>query len=128
MTGTEIVLLVGAIAGGIAGLMTAISALMNARTNRHELEETRAKLDESLARISELEAHRITDRRDIILIGESLAQARSDNSIMAAAFNGLWTEFFNVTGHKPSTNLDDLKRLQTVEYITGKLQPLNPRD
>ena len=128
MTGTEIVLLVGAIAGGIAGLMTAISALMNARTNRHELEETRAKLEESNARISELEAHRITDRRDIILIGESLAQARSDNSIMAAAFNQIWNEFYTVTGHKPSTNLDDLKRLQTIEYITGKLQPLTPRD
>lgn len=121
MNATELALLITALSG-------AIVALLNGRNYKHELDETKSKLDEATKRIEELEAHRITDRRDIILIGESLAQARADNTIMAAAFNQLWNEFYTVTGHKPSTNLDDLKRLQTVEYITGKLQPLTPRD
>lgn len=121
MNATELALLITALSG-------AIVALLNGRNYKHELDETKSKLDEAARRISELEAHRITDRRDIILIGESLAQARADNAIMAKAFNSLWEEFFRVTGHKPEANLDSLKQLQTVQYITGKLEPINPRD
>lgn len=118
MSIAELTLLITALSG-------AIVALLNGRTYKHELDETKEKLDEATKRIGELEAHRITDRRDIILIGESLAQARADNAIMAKAFNNLWEEFFRVTGHKPEANLDMLKQLQTVQYITGQLGPLN---
>lgn len=118
MSIAELTLLITALSG-------AIVALLNGRTYKHELDETKEKLDEATKRIGELEAHRITDRRDIILIGESLAQARADNAIMAKAFNNLWEEFFRVTGHKPEADLEMLKKLQTVQYITGQLGPLN---
>src|SRR5512139_2699852 len=118
MSAAELALLITALSG-------AIVALLNARTNKHELDETKDKLDEATKRIGELEYHRITDRRDIILIGESLAQARSDNSVIAQAFNALYEEFFQATGRKPSADLNALKKLQTIEYITGRLEPLN---
>src|SRR5512139_3062193 len=108
MTIAEIALL-------ITALSSAIVALLNARVNRHELDETQTNLKKSNERITELEKHRITDRRDIILIGESLAQARSDNSIMAQAFNALYDEYYSITGRKPSADLNVLKKLQTVE-------------
>lgn len=109
----------------LAGIITSVAAFMNARVSRHEVDEAKGELTQSQQRIAELEAHRITDRRDIILIGESLAQARSDNAIMAEAFNQIWSEFTAVTGHKPQANLDMLRRLQTIQYITGKLGPLD---
>ncbi len=126
---TALVLAIGAV-------ITALAAFLKARNesalSQHERDELKAELAksnqriaESDKRINELETVRITDRRDIILIGESLAQARSDNAIMAEAFNQIWTEFYNVTGHKPSANLEALKRLQTIQYITGKLGPLD---
>lgn len=118
MSIAELTLLITALSG-------AIVALLNGRTYKHELDETKQKLEEATKRIGELESHRIMDRRDIILIGESLAQARADNAIMAKAFNNLWEEFYRVTGRKPEVNLDMLKQLQTVQYITGQLGPLN---
>ena len=109
----------------IGATITAVAALMNARTNKHEQDELREELEQSNKRIEVLEAHRVTDKRDIILIGESLAQARSDNAVLAEAFNQIFIEFNAVTGHRPQANLDALKRLQTIKYITGKLGPLD---
>jgi len=123
MTSADVAALITAIGVSIGATITAVSALMNARTNKHEQEELKAALAASDKRIAELEQHRITDKRDIILIGESLAQARADNAILAEAFNQLFTEFTEVTGRRPA-NLEALRRLQTIKYITGRLRPL----
>jgi hypothetical protein len=129
MTIAELALLITTLSGAIAALIGAIVALVKTRTDselgRHERDELRKESAEQKALIEDLQKNRVTDRRDIILIGESLAQARSDNAIMAEAFNQLWNEFYTVTGHKPQANLEGLKRLQTIRYITGKLGPLN---
>jgi hypothetical protein len=129
MTIAELALLITTLSGAIAALIGAMVALMKTRTDselgKHEREELRQESAEQKKQIEKLEGYRVTDRRDIILIGESLAQARSDNAIMAEAFNQIWNEFYQVTGHKPAANLEALKRLQTLQYITGKLGPLN---
>jgi hypothetical protein len=129
MSVTELALLITTLSGASAALVGAIVALIKTRTDselgRHERDELRQAAVEQRKQIEKLEAFRVTDRRDIILIGESLAQARSDNAIMAEAFNQIWLEFYQVTGHKPAANLEALKRLQTIQYITGKLAPLN---
>jgi hypothetical protein len=129
MDSTQIALLITAICGGIGGMLTAIAALLKTRSesqlSQHERDELRDESAIQKKQIEELRAYRITDRRDIILIGESLAQARSDNAIMAEAFNQIWNEFYQATGHKPAANLESLKRLQTIRYITGQLGPLN---
>jgi len=116
MTSADVVAMVLALGAGISGIVTAIAALLNVRNNKTEL-------DKALARIDDLELQVETDRKDIILIGESLSQARADNAIVAEAFNQLWNEFYEATGHKPTANLDALRRLQTIQYITGRLQP-----
>jgi hypothetical protein len=69
-------------------------------------------------------------RRDIIQIGEQLHHARLDNAVLAEAFNMLYSEFNNVTGHRPAVNLDRLKHMQTIQYITGPLEggPLQVKD
>jgi hypothetical protein len=125
----ELALLITTLSGAIAAMVGAIVALMKTRTDselgRHERDELRQESAEQKKQIEKLEGYRVTDRRDIILIGESLAQARSDNAIMAEAFNQIWSEFYRATGHKPEANLEALKRLQTIHYITGPLGPLN---
>jgi len=129
MTIAELALLITTLSGAVAALIGASVALMKTRTDselgKHERDELRQESLEQRKQIEKLEAFRVTDRRDIILIGESLAQARSDNAILAEAFNQIWSEFYRATGHRPEANLEALKRLQTLQYITGKLGPLN---
>ena len=129
MTIAELALLITTLSGAVAALVGAIVALLKTRSDselgKHERDELRQESERQQKLIDELRTNRILDRRDIILIGESLAQARSDNAIMAEAFNQIWSEFYEVTGHKPQANLDGLKRLQTIQYITGQLGPLN---
>ena len=129
MSIAELALLITTLSGAIAALIGAIVALVKTRSEsalgQHERDELRQESAVQKKQIDELKANRIIDRRDIILIGESLAQARSDNAILAEAFNQIWNEFYAATGHKPAANLEALKRLQTIEYITGRLGPLN---
>jgi hypothetical protein len=105
----------------ITTITSSVVALLNVRNNKTEL-------DKALKSIADLQRQVDTDRKDIILIGESLSQARADNAILAEAFNKLWLEFTEVTGHKPSADLAMLRRLYTIQYITGRLNPLNPRE
>lgn len=125
MSSADIAALITALGVAVGALIGSIAALMNARTNKHEQEELKEELGAATKRITELEAHRVTDRESIIMIGNSLAQAREDNAVLAEAFNKVWQEFNEVTGHKPTVDLDMLKRLHQIRYITGRLNPLD---
>ncbi len=102
----------------ITTLTSAVVALINTRTNTAAIDKLKRDLETA-------NHDQETARKDIILIGESLHQARGDNAVIAEAFNQLFIEFTSVTGHRPSVNLDRLRHMQTIAYITGPLGPLD---
>ena len=114
MSVAELVLIITTLSG-------AIVALLNTRTNAQAI----GKLQEDL---KEAQHKQVEWRQDIIQIGESLHQARQDNAIIAEAFNQLFIEFHSVTGHRPQVNLERLKHMQTIKYITGPLGTLKIED
>ena len=118
MTGAELSALITAVGVSVAGILTAIAALVNARNSAAKVEELRGKLDNELKR-------REIDRRDIILIGDSLADARSDTAAMALLINQLFNQYREATGKAPDVNIEMLKHMRTIGYITGKLGPLD---
>src|SRR5574341_540272 len=91
----------------ITVLTSAIVALVNTRINAQAIDRLKAEL-------SDAQEKQVDARRDIILIGEQLHEARLDNAVMAEAFNQLFAEFRDVTGHKPAVNLDRLKHMRTI--------------
>lgn len=107
----------------ITTLSGAIVALINTRANSTAIGKLQADLVDAQDKQEKA-------RKDIILIGESLHDARLDNAVIAEAFNELYLEFRQVTGHKPLVNLDRLRHMRTIEYITGPLErgPLEPRN
>ena len=116
MTIAELALLITTLSG-------AIVALINTRANSTAI----GKLQEQL---TDAQDRQETARKDIIAIGEQLHFARLDNAVIAEAFNQLFIEFREVTGHKPAVNIDRLKHMQTISYITGPLEggPLQVKD
>lgn len=115
MTVAEIALLITTLSG-------AIVALLGVRTNAAKLSDMQRQLDEAHQQIIDGQDKQGDARKDIILIGEQLHFARLDNAVIAEAFNQLFLEFQAVTGHKPVVNLDRLKHMQTIQYITGPLE------
>jgi hypothetical protein len=105
----------------ITTLSGALVALLNTRTNTQAI----GKLQEGLKE----ERHKQeTWRNDVLQIGEQLHHARLDNAVLAETVNQLFIEFRDVTGHRPQVNLDRLKHMQTIQYITGPLGPLDLLD
>ena len=98
----------------ITTMTSAIVALFNTRSNAAAIERLKKELEDARAR-------QVDARKDIILIGESLHDARLDNAVIAEAFNQLFIEFKQVTGHKPAVNLSRLKHMLTLKYVTGPL-------
>src|SRR5512139_868999 len=123
MTIAELALLITTLSG-------AIVALLGVRSNTAKITELQTKLDEAHEQIIDAQDKQNDARKDIIRIGEQLHEARLDNAIMAEAFNQLFTEFRDVTGHKPAVNLERLKHMRTISYITGPLDsgPLKVQD
>ncbi len=115
---TEVVALVGAAMLIITTVTGSLISLLNVRANRERIDRLQTALDEA--------EHRSSDnRRDIILIGESLAAARSDNAKLALLINQLFRQFEQATGERPAVDLEMLKNMQTLSYITGPLGPLD---
>jgi hypothetical protein len=64
-------------------------------------------------------------RGDIVRLGENYQRARIDNEILAATFNDLWLEIYEITGQRPRAKLDRLRELTTLRQSeTGRLGPL----
>lgn len=115
MTIAELALLITTLSG-------ALVALYGVRVNATKLAELQKQLEEANRQIIDGQDKQGEARRDIIIIGEQLHFARLDNSVIAEAFNQLFAEFREVTGHKPAVNLERLKHMQTIQYITGPLE------
>ena len=114
----------------ITTLSGALVALFGVRVNSAKIAELQSKLEEAHKQIIDGQDKQGEARSDIIQIGEQLHFARLDNAVIAEAFNQLFAEFRDVTGHKPAVNLERLKHMQTIQYITGPLDagPLQVKD
>lgn len=115
MTIAELALLITTLSG-------ALVALLGVRNNNVRIEELQNKLEQAHTEIIDAQDKQQEARNDIIQIGEQLHYARLDNAVIAEAFNQLFVEFQSVTGHRPAVNLDRLRRMQTIQYITGPLE------
>lgn len=127
MDAAQLVLVIVGTIGAIAGLITALGGVI---INAHRLDELQKQVDDERKQRIDLQDKQETARRDIIQIGEQLHFARLDNACIAEAFNQLFVEFRDVTGHRPAVNLERLKHMQTIQYITGPLEggPLQVKD
>lgn len=136
MNGTEVALIVGAIA-------TLITALGGVLINFHRIDELTARVEQEKQKREQAEQEqgklkreiaevkRTAQQRDdiartnIILLGESMGMVRADCASLALLVNQMFREFERETGHKPPVDIEMLKHMQTIEYITGPLGPLN---
>lgn len=121
MSGTELALVIGALA-----------ALFGVAFNARRIDELTKQLE--IAKRDAIEARRSAQaqndiaRTNIILLGESMGSVRSDNAKMALLINQLFNQFETATGHKPDVDIQMLKHMRTIEYITGPLGPLEVPD
>lgn len=143
MDGSQIALLIGATAALITafgGIIVALSNIRsNAQLNAHrftELEKTIEDLQRDNAKLQmALEVERnlsdkekALNRRNIIWLGESTGGLRSDIAAMGLLINQLFNQFEQATGRKPEVNIEMLKELHTLKYVTGPLGPLEIPD
>lgn len=129
MSGSEIALILGA----TAALITALGGVV---INAHRLDEITKQLAEA-QRVQEKLRQELTEakrsaqaqndiaRTNIVLLGESMGNVRSDNAKMALLINQLFNQFEQATGHKPDVDISMIKHLRTLEYITGPLGPID---
>lgn len=115
MTIAELALLITTLSG-------ALVALFGVRTNSAKIGELQKELEQAHSEIVDAQDKQQDARKDIIQIGEQLHYARLDNAIIAEAFNQLFIEFQSVTGHRPAVNLERLRHMQNIQYITGPLE------
>jgi len=121
MSFTELALLLGAVAavGGVVSNARRIDELGK------QLAEARRELIE--ARRSAQQQNDIA-RTNIILLGESMGSVRSDNAKMSLLINQLFNQFQEATGRKPDIDIEMIKHLRTLEYVTGPLGPIDVPD
>lgn len=126
MDTAQLAVVIGII-GATAGLITALGGVV---LNAHRIDELQKQVESERKQRIDLQDKQTEARKDIIMIGEQLHFARLDNAIIAEGFNQLFAEFREVTGHKPTVNLERLRHMQTISYITGPLEggPLQVKD
>jgi hypothetical protein len=129
MASADIALLVTAIGGATAAIITAIAALRNSNYNAARVAEAAAAIDALERKLEqaavEAERQAIANRNSIIYIGEDLSRNRADNAKLALLVNQLFNQFKEATGKSPDIDLEMLRHLQTLSYITGPLGPLD---
>lgn len=132
MNSADAALLVTALGGSIAAIITAIAAYINARNNAAKVDELEREINEVKDQRDDFEKQLVNEkhmreftRRDIVLIGEQLQAARSDVAAMALLINQLFNQYQEATGKKPDVDVDMLRQMNTIQYITGKLGPLD---
>lgn len=122
MSSADIAALITALGVAVGALIGSIAALINAQSNKHEQDELKEKVEEEHQQRIKLEDQQEETRQTVIRMGESMHDLRLDNAVIAEGFNQLFSEFREVTGHKPAVNLERLKHMRTIAYITGPLE------
>lgn len=135
MTGAEIALIVGAIAtlitalGGVLINFHRLDELTDRfeaeKQKREEAEQGQEQLKREIAEVKrQAQARDEIARTNIVLLGESMGMVRGDCASLALLVNQMFKEFETETGHKPPVDIEMLKHMQTIQYITGPLGPL----
>lgn len=70
-------------------------------------------------------AREAQNRTDLIFLGESQANLRSDNSKLVLLINQLFNEFKTVTGEEPTVDLTMVRHMIDLYYVTGQLPKLD---
>ena len=121
MNFTELALLIGAVAA-VGGVIS----------NARRIDELQKQLDAARRDLTEAkrsaQSQNDIARTNIILLGESMGSVRSDNAKMALLINQLFNQFQQATGRKPDVDINMIKHLRTLEYITGPLGPIDIPD
>lgn len=100
---------------GLAALITALSSLFITFRKRRDDDQYRREREEHDRRL----------RTELIILGQNLAALRGDNASLALLVNQLFNQYEQATGRKPDVNFEMLKNLRTLQYVTGKLGPLD---
>jgi hypothetical protein len=100
---------------GLAALITSLSTLLIMWRKSRGDDEAR----------KEREQHDRRLRSELVILGQNLAALRADNASLAMLVNQLFNQYEAATGKKPDVDFDMLRNLQTLQYVTGKLGPLD---
>lgn len=130
MNGTEIGLIIGA----LAAFVTSIASLLNSRSNgakvemlQEEVKDARAEREKATAENESLRNDLETDRRDIISLGEHYAGMSKDVGVLVILVNKLYNDYNRDTGHKPDIDWAVLDRALTIQHKTSPLGPIEIR-
>jgi len=122
MTGSEIALIIGA----SAALVTAIGGVIfNARRIDDLVKQLEKAKHEAIESRRSARHQADLNRSNIIILGESMSDVKADNAKMALLINQLFNQFEQATGSKPEVNIEMIKHLRTIDYITGPLGPFD---
>lgn len=129
MTITEIVAIIGAlmlVVSTISGSVISIVKLFDeVHDNREKIESMQNEIVRQKALIADFEEYKERTRTEIVLIGQALSDARHDTAAMALLINQLFNQYKTATGTAPEVNIEMLRQMRTIGYVTGPLGPLN---
>lgn len=122
MTTAEIVAIIGSLMLIVSTLTGAVVSIVKLFS---ETKINKEKIAELQKAIDEYKRQQERNRTDVILIGEALADARHDTAAMALLINQLFDQFKDAVGKAPDVNIEMLRQMRTIGYITGPLGPLD---
>lgn len=105
----------------ITTLSSALVALYGVKTNADKLSELQDKLKDA-------EHDATNNRKDIIIIGETLAGTRQDISKLVLLVNQLYIDYMNETGQKPKIDWEMFDQFMMVKHVTTPLGPLQVKE
>lgn len=129
MSGIEI----AAIITAIGGFITAVGALAigvvrlfdDAKDTKEKIAALQKEIDGYKNQVDDFDKYKIRTRTELNLIGSSLGDARYDTAAMALLINQLFDQYKSAIGKPPEVNIEMLKHMRTIGYVTGPLGPLD---
>lgn len=128
MTTAEMIGLLSGLVLIISTITGSIVAILNTRINASKIDESKRQIEKLTADLEYTRKAAQTQneiaRENIILLGESMSNVRSDNAKLALLVNQLFNQYEAAIGHKPDVDFGLLRDMRTLEYITGPLPHL----
>jgi hypothetical protein len=129
MSVTEAVAIIGAmmlVVSTITGSVISIIKLFDeVHDSREKIDSLQVEIAKYKAITVEFEDYKKRTRTEIVLIGQALSDARYDTAAMALLINQLFDQYKTTTGTAPEVNIEMLRHMRTIGYVTGPLGPLD---
>ena len=129
MSITEAVAIIGAamlVVSTITGSVISIIRLFDeVHDSREKIEALQNEVVRYKATIADFEDYKERTRTEIVMIGQALSDARYDTAAMALLINQLFDQYKTATGTAPEVNIEMLRHMRTIGYVTGPLGPLD---